>query len=279
MILAVLLIAQIVTPPPNIAPTPVSVSERAVLDKGLADAQSSAQALGGLLGASIVDLSTGVDAQINGDQPFSMAQVQRLPLAVLAYRGVDAGVLSLAQPVPMGDSSAPPSTLGELLEQMLVGDDASAATAVMHVLHGADSINATLHTIDFDGIFIEPDDGGYASPVALTRFMSQVMTDTLLKPASSDALLASLAKVDRFRYGLRSGLRPPELLQHETGTIVTDDVARVTDEVGIAHIPGHVLLIAAMLRDAGGTDRQRESVLAQVARAAVDAATATPGTQ
>ena len=278
MIAVVLLIAQVVTPPPSILPTPVSVSERAVLDRGLADAQAGAQALGGLLGASITDLTTGVDAQINGDQPFSMAQVQRLPLAVLVYRQVDAGTLSLAQPVPAGGSAAPASTLGDLVNRMLIDDDADAENAIMHVLRGEDAINATLHAHDFDGIFVESSDGGYASPVALTRLLSEVMTDTLLHSASSDALLASLAKVTRFPDGLRAGLRPPALLQHETGEIVTDDVARVTNDVGIAHIPGHVLLIAAMLRDAGGTERQRESVLAQVARAAVAAATATPGT-
>jgi beta-lactamase class A len=277
MILAILLAAQIVTPPPNIVPTPVSVSERAVLDKGLAGAQESAQALGGFLGASIADLTTGVDAEINGDQPFSMAGVQRLPLAVLVYREVDEGVLSLAQPMSPAGSGAQDATLGQLVDRMLIDDDANAANTVMSVLHGADAINAMLHALNFDGIFVEPRDGGYASPVALTRFLSEVTTDTLLKPESSDALLDVLAKVQQFPHGLRGGLRAPELLQHATGTIVTDDVARVTNDVGIAHIPGHVLLIVAMLRDAGGTQRQREAVLAQVARTAVAGATATPG--
>lgn len=247
------------TPAPFATP-PVSVSERATMNRALTDAQTSAQGLGGVLGATVIDLTTGVEADTNADATFSMGAVQRLPVAFLAYRAIDAGTL-------------PPSAQS-LITAMVRSDDDGAEDQLVQLLHGPDALDAALHALSFDSIFIEPNDGGYATPAALAQMLSAVSTHALLSKTSSDALLKLLGQIGGD--GLRGGLPGQALLQHVSGTVRASEF-RIANDAGIAQIPGHTLLMVAMLRVPGGTDAQRDAVIAQVARAAVTAATATPG--
>ena len=207
------------TPPPPPFPTPVSVSERDTIDRGLARAQASAQALGGVLGVWIQDLNTGVSSQLNGDQPFPMAGLQQLPLDILAQ-----------QPGARLDA----------------------------------------------GIDIEAHGVGFATPNAFAHLLEQLYTDTLLDPRQTAQLLRSL-DTQQDAAQLRAGLPPHTQFEHLSGTLErTPEGAAVTNDAGIAHLQGHVLLIVAMLRGAGGTPAQRDAVLARVAQAAVAGALAVP---
>lgn len=273
MIFAALLALQVqqpATPAPFSTP-PVSVSERATLDRELERAQSSAGAMGGMMGATVIDLTTGVEASTNGEVTFSMGAVQRLPVAVLAYRAVDAGTLALDQSVTVADQT---HTIGDLISAMVLSDDKAAEDELLRLLHGPDAIDQALHALSFDEMFVEPDDGGYATPSVVARMLSELQSQTLLKPASSRALLALLGKVDGG--GLRGGLPSQALLSHVTGSVQATGFS-VTNDAGIAQIPNHTLLMVAMLRVPGGTGDQRDAVIAKVARAAVAGATVTPG--
>jgi beta-lactamase class A len=212
MILALLLAQQMVAPT-----AAVPVSERSTFDAGLRDAQNAAQALGGLLGASIQDLNTGVSANVDGDQPFVLAGMERVPEAILAAR---------------------PGTR-------------------------------------FDGIDLEADGTAFASANAFAHLLSMLYTDTLLPKPQAQALLQSL-DTPAFGGRLRAGLPAHAQLEHVTGTLETADVAQAVNDAGIANVQGHVLIIVAMLHDAGGTQAQRDAVIAHVASAAVSGALASP---
>lgn len=266
MILPVLLALQLqsqqpATPVPFATP-PVSVSERATMNHALTDAQTSAQGLGGVLGATVIDMTTGVEADANADATFSMGAVQRLPVAVLAYRAIDAGTL--------------PASAQALISSMVLNDDAGAEDQLLQLLHGPDALDAALHALAFDSIFIEPNDGGYATPAGLAQMLSAVHAHAILSPTSSEALLKLLGQIGG--NGLRGGLPPEASLEHVTGSVQASDF-RIANDAGIAQIPGHTLLMVAMLRVPGGTDAQHDAVLSQVARAAVAGATVTPGGQ
>jgi beta-lactamase class A len=219
VIFAALVLAQLMTPPPppQPFPTPVSVSEREIFDRGLRDAQRAAQSLGGLLGASIEDLNTGVGANTDGDQPFVLAGMEQLPRSILAS-------------------------------------------------------NPQAH---LEGIDLEPDGAGFASSNAFAHLLKSLYSDSLLPPDQTARVLQSL-DTNAFGRRLRAGLPSRAQLEHVAGTIASADVAQATNDGGIVRIPGHVLVVVAMLHDAGGTEAQREAILAQVARAAVAGATALP---
>jgi hypothetical protein len=221
VIAALLLALQVTTPQPIFSP-PVSVSERTLLDRGLREAQRSAQRLGGTLGASVVDLTTGVDANLNGDKAFALADLRSLPLAVLALRQQSHVDLSAL----LGGS----------------GED-----YVLRELHGPDAVDASLHALSLDGIFIESH-GGYASPNAIAHLLQLVASNTILDKTNAQRLLDTLQAAPSLRA-----------------------------EATIVHALGHDVIVVAILRDGSGTDAERAAVLSKVAREAVDAATATPG--
>lgn len=272
MILAALLaLQQLITPPPPLLPTPVSVSERETLDRGLRDAESSAHSLGALLGVSIEDVTTGVSAQANGEQPFPLAGLQRLAVAVLVYRAADAGTLQVQQPPSAG--AAQPATIESLLSSTLIDDDRSALDALMGALHGPDSVDTALHALALDGIFVEAQDGSYASPNALMRLLLGINRDSLLSHASNAMLLDLLRRAPAGTL-LGSGLPRAVAFTHLSGRLAPPAAPRAESDAGIAQIDGHTLLIVAMLRDGGGTQAQRDRVFANIAATAVAAATA-----
>ncbi len=266
MILAGLLLAQhFITPSPIILTTPAPISERATLDKGLQDAQTHARALGGSLGVAIADVTTGVEAGLHDEDSFPMAGVQKLAVAVLVYRAIDAGDLHADESVEA------------LISRMLIDDDDAATGTLIGMLHGSDAIDTQLHALHLDGLFVEPQDAGHATPRALLTLLREINGGSLLRAQSNAALLDLLAGVRTSPDRLRGGLPAHARLEHKTGTATTPgDAGDATDDVGIAEIPGHTLLIVALLRGAHGTQAQRDAVLADVARAAVAGATIAP---
>src|ERR1700678_4269783 len=100
MIAWLLAIPAVPSPPPSMfPPTAAPISERAIIESGLGDADGRAKALGGTLGVTIVDLTTGVSGALNGDQNLPIAGVGHLPIALLVYRAADAGRLQMTHDV------------------------------------------------------------------------------------------------------------------------------------------------------------------------------------
>ena len=97
------------TPAPLIStPAPAPISERAVLQNGIDAAQARASALGGTLGVTIIDATTGASAMSNGDTNLPIGSVQNLVVAALTYR----------------ESETPPQ---EVVSRALLEDDEAAA--------------------------------------------------------------------------------------------------------------------------------------------------------
>jgi|GEM_PF-5925987 len=257
---------------PIVTPTPASVSERALLDSGLGDAAARAKAIGGSLGVEIVDLTTGADAQRSASSAYPMAGLQRLPLAILVYRSVDAGSFSLAKN-PAGSDA----TVAELLARMLLHEDAAAQRTLIGALGGTDAVDAQLRALGYDTIFFSPDGTGFAPPEALARLLSNLAQGKLLRPPSTKSLVDQLVKVQSAPQRLRAGLIPNARLAHQTGTLPgPGGVAQATNDAGIAYIEGHTVVIVAMLKSAGGGDSNRDAVIADVGRTVVTAINAAP---
>lgn len=283
------------TPPSPVSlPTPVTIStatpppasERAMLSDGIGDAQTRAKKLDGTLGAVVIDLATGSTASVNADQPLPMQSVQKLPIAILVYRAIDAGTLAAAGEVTIqsqdivqtvSDVAAnyPARTqyaVSELTTLMIEKSDNTAAKALLRVLGGADKVNADLRGLGYDGILVDANDNGFAKPAALGTMLSDLQNGKLLSRASQSALFQMLAKSTTFPGRLRSAFPAGTVVAHKTGTSATSDgVTAATNDVGIVNVFGRSVIIVAMLSDARGDEPQRDAVIAAVGRAVYDA--------
>lgn len=171
MILA-LILAQAIVPTPvpiSATPTPAPLSERTVLARGLENASAEAKALGGTLGAVVLDLGNEVSAQVNGEQSFPMQQIQELPVNVVAYEAVDEGKLQ-------------------------AGSITESPAALLQMAGGVDAVNARLRELGYYGIVVAPNDGGFAKPLTFAQFLSDLQSGKLLSARSQKTVLGLLAK-------------------------------------------------------------------------------------
>ncbi|HEV7179603.1 MAG TPA: serine hydrolase [Candidatus Baltobacteraceae bacterium] len=268
---------------PTPAPRPTStapISERSMLDTQL-DALS-AQALkttGGTLGVVILDLGSGVRVERNAQMAFPLADLQRLPLAVLTYAAIDSGKVDPNRAGEMRD----------LVARMLGVNDAAAANTLYADLGGADALNALLHAIGIDGVVYRTDEAGLeaqatagrtfakggdnaGSPDAIALMLTGLAKGELLSAPSRTALLDALAAESDSAGRLRGGLPANARFEHEAGTSQTfDGVVDGVSDAGIAHINGRSVILVAMLRGARGTSAERDALLVSVARIANDA--------
>lgn len=266
--------------------TPSPLSERAAISQGIDDAQSRAKTLGGTLGAVVIDLATGSTASVNADQSLPMQSVQKLPIAVLIYRAIDAGTLQGETSVTIqpGDIVRTVSdvaanyparsqyTISELVALMVENSDNTAANALLRLSGGADSANAALRALNYDGILVDQNDNGFAKPSALAALLSDLQNGKVLSRASQSALLGMLAKSNTFPGRLRAAFPAGTLVAHKTGTSATSNgVTAATNDVGIVNIAGRTVIIVAMLAGARGDGSQRDAVIAAVGRAVYDA--------
>ncbi len=266
--------------------TPAPVSERELLSNGIDDAQARAKKLGGALGAVVIDLATGSTASVNGDESMPMQSVQKLPIAILIYRAIDAGTLEGAREVTIQPDDVvqtvsdvatnyPARTqyaLSELVRLMIENSDNTAAKALLRLVGGADSANAQLRALGYGGILIDASDNGFAKPSALSALLSDFNNGRLLSRDSQSTLFDMLAKSTTFPGRLRAAFPAGTLVAHKTGTSASSNgVTAATNDVGIVNIFGRSVIIVAMLADAHGDEPARDAVIAAVGRAAYDA--------
>jgi len=276
------------SPPVIATPAPTPSSERQLLRKGILDAGDRARAMGGVLGAVVIDFATGAVGELNGDVSMPMQSVQKLLIAIVTYGAVDRGTLALDSAVtiepadlvthvsPIADQFATGRKtyrVDELLHAMLVDSDNTAAKALTRTLGGIDALNARIRDLGFTTIVAGTDDDGVATPHAIGKVLTELVDGQLLRASSRAALVNTLASVETFPGRLRAGLPPGTKLAHKTGTSQTiDGVTDATNDVGIVYLRGRTMIVVAMLQGARGSEADRDAVLAAVARAAADAA-------
>jgi len=253
------------TPPPMSTPTPAPISERAVLQNGLNDAAARAKALGGTLGVTIVDATTGATAATNGDANLPMAGVQHLPIALLVYRAVDAGHLAMTREVRGA------------ISRMLNNDDDGAADTLLDQLGGSEAANAQLRALGYQAIFLVPNDAGYATPTAIAGMLGDIAQGRLLSAASTKNLLNWLTGVSTAQARLRAGFAPNVTLAHVPGTLAGGTGENIaTNDVGIANVNGRTLVVVAMMQGAHGNDASRDAIIASIAQTATKATSTNP---
>ncbi len=263
----------------------------------------------GRIGVYAVDLASGEEISVLGDQRFPMASTSKVAVAAAFLAGVDAGRFSLSNEYPLiipvrsqkfaGDR-APVKTGNyvpayELLNLMISKSCNSCTDALLRVVGGPQAVNqwmrgaglaefelsrdiATLVRDDgeFDPVeWIDPRDS--ATPRAMGQLLAGIYQGRWLSASSRNVLLGAMGETSTGRQRMNAALPGAAGLAHKTGTL-----NRTASDIGIFHLPDGRAVAAAIyvtgqsasmadeVRNKQSARRLRDERIASITRALYD---------
>lgn len=129
--------------------------------------QELADAFPGVLGVAVRDIKTGEEISINGDRPFPMASVYKVPIMVEVFRQIEAKKFSLDDRIELGDehrtlgsgvltllSNGLKPAIKDLVTLMIVLSD-NEATDILLKKVGAENVTATMRSMGLNNIRVD----------------------------------------------------------------------------------------------------------------------------
>jgi beta-lactamase class A len=128
---------------------------------------------GGVAGVAVLQVESGERTSIRGGEPFPMASIMKVPLALLVLHRVDQGTLRLDQTVRLAPSDYRPGagsladatargaslSVRDLLERMLVESDNAACDVLLRLAGGAPPVTARLRELGVSGVRVDRTEG------------------------------------------------------------------------------------------------------------------------
>jgi len=155
---------------------------------------------GGKVGVGIIHLETGRELFVNGAEPFPMASIFKVPVAVELLTRVQAGTVRLDSMITVRPSDLHPGSgtltglfndpgvslsVHNLLELMLLISDNSATDMVLKVAGGGPAVNARLAALGITGISVDRPTIQLIADIAGVRDLGP---ETAWSPAAFDSL-------------------------------------------------------------------------------------------
>jgi beta-lactamase class A len=251
----------------------------------------------GRIGVAAIDLSTGNYVGVLGDQRFPMASTSKVAIAATFLEGVEQGRWSLASEFPLllPQRSAPfssaraPVSEGQrfpaidLIEMMITRSNNSATDALLRVVGGPAKVNDWVRrhgikefSLDRDIATLVRDDGEFnpanhidlrdsATPKAMVQLLSGLYQGKFLSDESRRVLLGAMSRTVTGKRRIPA-LMPAEVrVSHKTGSL-----NNTSSDVGILETPDGRAVAVAIYVTGQGTRLERESRIAQIARALHD---------
>jgi len=251
----------------------------------------------GRIGIAAIDLSTGQEVAVLGDQRFPMASTSKIAIAATFMEGVEQGRWSLSSEFPLMlpvssrpfSSAVAPVRAGEhlsarqLIELMITRSSNSATDALLAAVGGPSVVNdwvrragITEFTLSRDIATLVRDDGEInpatsidardsATPRAMVQLLSGLYQGRWLTASSRQVILGAM---ERCRTGAR---RIPALMPagvtvaHKTGSL-----NNTSSDIGIMTGPDGRSIAVAIYVTGQGTRPAREAKIANIARAIYD---------
>jgi beta-lactamase class A len=251
----------------------------------------------GRIGVAAIDLSTGQEIAVLGDQPFPMASTSKIAIAATYLEGVDRGRWSLTSEFPLMipvasrpfSSSVAPVRAGnymsarELIELMITRSSNPATDALLAAVGGPSAVNdwarrAGIRNFNLtrDIATLVRDDGEVnpavqidvrdsATPRDMVKLLSGLYQGQWLS-ASSRAVIIGAMERCRTGTGRIPALMPGGVtIAHKTGTL-----SNTASDVGIITGPdGRAIAVAIYVTGQGGK-ANRDAKIASLARAIYD---------
>ena len=251
----------------------------------------------GRIGVAAIDLSTGQEVAVLGDQPFPMASTSKIAIAAAYLEGVDQGRWSLTSEFPLMIpvasrpfcSAVAPVRAGqylnarELIEQMITRSNNAATDALLAAVGGPAVVNEWARRAGIENFNLSRDiatlvrDDGEVNPAVqidvrdsatprdMVRLLSGLYQGKWLSASSRDVIIGAM---ERCRTGTRRipGLMPGDVrVAHKTGTL-----SNTASDVGIITGPdGRSIAVAIYVTGQGGK-ANRDAKIATLARVIYD---------
>ena len=175
--------------------------------------------------------------------------------------------------------------LGELIQLAAGKSDNGATEALLRVIGGPVVVEAYLHSIGIGAFQLQDGEHGldrdptaqyrnWIEPAAAAHLLERLVIDPPLSAGANaflvETLTASTTGPGRLRAGLPAGTR----LAHKTGTSGEHHgKAEATNDIGLITLPdARQLAVAVFVTDSRADEATRDRVIAQIGRAAYDAA-------
>ena len=251
----------------------------------------------GRIGVAAIDLSTGQELSILGDQRFPMASTSKIAIAATFMEGVEQGRWSLSSEFPLMvpvssqpfSSSTAPVRAGDyysarqLIDLMITRSSNPATDALLKAVGGPSAVNDWARRagirefqLSRDIATLVRDDGEFdpavhidlrdsATPRAMVEMLAGIYQGKWLNPASREVIIDAM---ERCRTGTR---RIPALMPsgvtvaHKTGSL-----NNTSSDIGIVTAPDGRSIAIAIYVTGQGARLSRESRIASIARAVYD---------
>jgi beta-lactamase class A len=260
----------------------------------------------GRIGVAALDLSTGREVAILGDQRFPMASTSKIAIAATFMEGVEQGRWSLSSEFPLMvpvrsapfSSAVAPVRKGEhmkavdLIELMITRSSNPATDALLAAVGGPAAVNdwvrrsgiqefeltRDIATLVRDDGEIDPanavDIRDSATPRAMVQLLGGLYQGKWLNASSRSVILGAM---ERCRTGARripAGMPGGVTVAHKTGSL-----NNTSSDIGLITTPDGRTIAVAIYVTGQGSRLNREAKIANIARAIYDGYQQQPATQ
>jgi beta-lactamase class A len=251
----------------------------------------------GRIGIAAIDLATGKEVSILGDQLFPMASTSKIAVAATYMEMVEQGKYSLTSEFPLlipvrsakFSSPAAPVRKGQymaaidLIEIMITRSSNPATDALIAAVGGTSKVNDWVKrqgieefSIDRDIATLVRDDGEFdpvyhiddrdaATPLAMVELLQGLYQGKYLSADSREVILGAMSRTVTGKRRIPALMPEDALVSHKTGSL-----RNTSSDIGIIETPDGRAIAVAIYVTGQGTRRNREGKIATIARAIYD---------
>jgi len=245
-----------------------------------------------------------LDCYFHADAHVPMQSVFKFPLAIAVLQQVEAGKMSLDQPVRFLPSDRYPGThsplqdahpdanvdvpLRELLHLSVSFSDNVATDILLRLIGGPAAVQQSLNGLGFPQLHVRDSEASMhdnerrqyrndATPIAMAGLLRRVADRSPLTPEHTALLEQWMQEPTASPKRIRGELPPGTIVAHKSGSSGTEKgMTAATNDVGLVTLPdGRRLAIAIFITDSTKDTASLEPVIAGIAKAVYDAAVAT----
>lgn len=256
-----------------------------------------ANPINGRIGVAAVDLTTGEEVMVLGDQLFPMASTSKIAVAATYLDMVERGQVSLTSEfallLPIASakfsSAKAPVRRGnympaiDLIEIMITRSSNPATDALLEAVGGPANVNAWMRrngfaefSINRDIATLVRDDGEYdpairidtrdaATPRTMVRLLQGLYRGDFLSAQSRQVLLGAMSRTVTGKRRIPALMPADARVSHKTGSL-----NNTSSDIGLIECPDGRVIAVAIYVTGQGARGTREAKIAEIARALYD---------
>ena len=251
----------------------------------------------GRIGVAAIDLATGEEVMVLGDQLFPMASTSKIAVAAAYLEMVEQGRFSLTSEFPLMlpvasakySSAKAPVRAGQympaidLIEIMITRSSNPATDALLAAVGGPANVNSWMRRKGFNDFSINRDiatlvrdDGEYnpanhidprdaATPRAMAQLLAGLYRGEYLSDQSRRVILGAMSRTVTGKRRIPAHIPMEARVSHKTGSL-----NNTSSDIGLIECPDGRTIAVAIYVTGQGTRAAREERIAAIARALYD---------